>query len=90
MKKVNVVLKNEYGLHARPANVFTKMASKIKSELKVYKNNDESKTYDPKSIISVLSMGAVKGDQLTIIAEGIDEEEAISNLKNLIENELVG
>lgn len=88
MKKIKVLLKNEYGLHARPANLFTKAASKIKSNLKVYKNNDESKIFDPKSIISVLSMGAVKGDQITIIAEGIDEDDAIIKLKNVIENEL--
>lgn len=88
MKKVIVVIKNKEGLHARPASVFSKVAMKFICDLRVTKNNDEVKIYNPKSILSVLSMGAIKGDELTIIADGIDEEEAIIKLQEIISNEL--
>lgn len=87
MKRAKVILKNKNGLHARPANIFSKTAMKLKSDLKMYKNNDESNIFQPKSIISILTMGAIKGDELTIIAEGIDEEEAIRKLTEILESE---
>jgi len=89
MKKIVAVIKNDEGLHAKPANVFSKTALKFESKIKVFKNGNEEKAYDPKRIISVLSMGCVKGDSLTIIAEGIDEAEAVSTLKALIDAGIV-
>lgn len=81
MFQQEVTITNESGLHARPASIFVKEASKFKSNIKVVKNDKE---YNAKSIIGVLSMGAVKGDNILIIAEGEDEEEAIDALINLI------
>lgn len=86
MKKVTIKLQNEEGLHARPANLFSKAAMKFKSDIKVLKNGDEGKVFNPKSIISILSMGAIKGDELTVIADGIDEEEAINKITELVKN----
>ncbi|KUO68572.1 MAG: phosphocarrier protein HPr [Clostridia bacterium BRH_c25] len=83
MYKVDVVLKNETGLHARPAHIFVTEASKFKSEIILKRDQDE---YDAKSIISVLCMGAFKGDTFTIIAEGEDEMPAVEALKVLIDN----
>lgn len=83
MYKKEVVLTNEAGLHARPASLFIKEASKFSSEITVYKND---KGYNAKSIISILSMGARKGDKITIQADGDDEKEAIEALTNLVEN----
>lgn len=83
MEKVNVILKNSTGLHARPASLFVKEASKFLSEIKIVKDGKE---YNGKSIMGILSIGASKGDDLTIIAEGEDEKEAISTLKELVEN----
>lgn len=89
MKQVTVKLQNEEGLHARPASIFSKAAMKYKCNLVLLKNNG-AKEYNPKSIMSVLSVGAIKGDELTIIANGVDEEDAISKLKELISGGLVG
>ncbi|HHW68299.1 MAG TPA: HPr family phosphocarrier protein [Epulopiscium sp.] len=83
MKQVTLVLKNDGGLHARPASLFTKIASKFQCRLKVVK---EEKEVNPKSILSLLGMNARKGDSITIIADGIDENEAIKALQNLVEN----
>ena len=83
MKKVKVILNNETGLHARPASMFIKEASKYSSEIKVIKDEKE---YNGKSIMGVLSMGAGKGSKLTIAAEGVDENEAVKGLEKLIDS----
>ncbi|NLM12283.1 MAG: HPr family phosphocarrier protein [Epulopiscium sp.] len=83
MKQVSVVLKNEAGLHARPASMFTRTAAKYQCKIKVVKGEQE---VNPKSILSLLTMNARKGDNITIIADGIDENEAITALQNLVEN----
>lgn len=80
-----VEITNKEGLHARPASEFSKASMKYKSDIKVYKNSDE-KGYNPKSILSVMSMGAVKGDILRIEASGEDEAIAIESLKTIIES----
>ncbi|MFZ5969418.1 MAG: HPr family phosphocarrier protein [Bacillota bacterium] len=87
MKETTVALKNRDGLHARPAGLFSKAASKYKSEIKVIKNGDGSKCCNPKSILSILSLGAKQGDQLTITVNGDDETEALKELQHLLEQE---
>lgn len=81
MYRTQVQLLNETGLHARPASLFVAAAKRYQSNIAVLKDGEE---YDAKSILSVLSMGASKGDMLTISAAGDDEEEAVSELKGLI------
>lgn len=78
-----VILQNKTGLHARPASLFVKEASKYISEIKVIKDEKE---YNAKSMIGVLSMGAAKGDRIIIKAEGADEETAVNSLIELISN----
>ncbi|MCG8485748.1 MAG: HPr family phosphocarrier protein [Clostridia bacterium] len=85
MYKKEVILKNESGLHARPASVFVKEVGKYKSDINIIKDDQ---SYNGKSIMSILSMGASKGTKLTIAAEGEDEKEAVLFIKNLIENGL--
>lgn len=74
------VIKNKTGLHARPASVFVKKASSYKSQITLKKGNQ---TVNAKSIISLLSLGAGKGDKITIITEGEDEEIAMTGLLEL-------
>lgn len=83
MVDVEVVLKNEVGLHARPSGMFVKLASKYKSEISLIKND---KKFMGKSMLQILSMGAMKGDEIRIVAEGEDEKEAINSLKELVES----
>ncbi len=81
--KATVQLQNDTGLHARPASMFVKIAGEYQAEIKVFKDDKE---YNAKSIISVLSMGASKGDTLTITAAGEDAEEALTAIKTLVKN----
>lgn len=83
MFKDQVVLMNETGLHARPASVFVKEASKYKSSITITKDNKE---YNAKSIMSVLSMGAIKDDSIIVQAEGDDAEQAVKSLIKLVKN----
>lgn len=86
MKEIDVILFNEEGLHARPASMFTAKATEFESKMIMLKNNDKSLEYNPKSIFSVLSMGAKKGTKLTLIIEGNDEENAAEELEKLVSN----
>ncbi|AOT72637.1 HPr family phosphocarrier protein [Geosporobacter ferrireducens] len=81
----SVVLENEAGLHARPASVFTQTSLKYKSDITISK---EGKSANAKSIISVLSLGISKGTEITISAEGEDEEAAVTDLVGLIQSKM--
>ena len=87
MKKAEFVLEHEEGFHARPAGDFSKLASKFKADIVLFKNGNEDKEYNPKSIISIMTMGATQNDSITIQAEGIDEEEAVTSLLELVNND---
>jgi phosphotransferase system HPr (HPr) family protein len=82
MVSLNVILGNKSGLHARPANLFTKEAAKYKASVTVIK---DGKKYNAKSIFAVLGMGATQGTELTVVADGEDEELAMKSLKDLLD-----
>ncbi len=76
-----VVVQNQVGLHARPATFFIQKANEFKSSIWVEK--DERKV-NAKSLLGVLSLGITKGTSIVIIADGADEQEAVTTLVNLI------
>lgn len=78
MKEFNYVLTDENGLHARPAGILVKEASKFKSEVKIAKGN---KVADAKRIFSLMGLGAKKGDELHVSIFGEDEEEVFDKLE---------
>ena len=71
----------EEGLHARPAAQFVKTAKRFSSEIVVAKGSREA---NAKSSLKIMTLGARKGDKLTIRAEGDDAEEAVDALVDLI------
>ena len=80
-----VTVKNSVGLHARPATFFIQKANSYKSSVWVEK---DERRVNAKSLLGVLSMGIVCGTTITLIADGIDEAEALDGLTELIENGL--
>ena len=64
-----ITVKNEVGLHARPATYFIQKANEFKSGI-------------------WLSLGIVQGTAITLIADGVDEKEAVDALVDLIENQI--
>ena len=70
-------LKVESSLEARPAALFVQTAGKFKANIQV---NIDNKTVNAKSIMGMISLGILDGQELTIIADGSDEEEAVNEL----------
>ena len=70
----NVTINNEVGLHARPATFFIQKANEFKSGIWVEK---EDRRVNAKSLLGVLSMAITTGTEVTLIAEGPDEEAAV-------------
>lgn len=79
----NAVVNNQVGLHARPATFFIQKANEFKCSIWVEK--DERKV-NAKSLLGVLSLGVIKGGDVTIIADGDGEEKAVDSLVELIES----
>ena len=73
---------NTNGLHARPATRFAEVASKFNSEIFVKTANKEE--INGKSIIDLLTLGAKRGTELLITADGEDKELALDALEGLI------
>lgn len=78
MKEFDYVLTDENGIHARPAGILVKEASKFKSEVKISKGD---KVADARRIFSLMGLGAKKGDELHISISGEDEEEVSQKLE---------
>jgi phosphocarrier protein HPr len=85
MIEKKAIVKSETGIHARPALSVVKEASKFKSEVLIVKDGNE---YNAKSIVAIMSMAAVKDDEITIKATGDDEEAAALAMVKLIEQGL--
>ncbi|MBI4404579.1 MAG: HPr family phosphocarrier protein [Deltaproteobacteria bacterium] len=81
-----VKIKNEEGLHARPAGFLVKKASQFKSVIEIRANG---KTANAKSIMSVMGLGLNKDADVTISAVGVDEKEALDALVGLVERKFV-
>jgi len=83
MVSQKVVVKNEAGLHARPASALVKVASRFKSEFFIkmygYKVNG-------KSILGVMTLAAESGAEMELILDGPDEEKALDELVKLFDN----
>ena len=78
----NVSIKNASGLHARPAGMFVNKAAEFKSTVEVIA---KGKTVNAKSIMGIMSLGLGQGDELTVVANGEDQEAAVNALVELIE-----
>jgi phosphocarrier protein HPr len=85
MYSKEVTVTNSVGLHARPATFFIQKSNEFKSSIWVEKGD---RRINAKSLLGILSLGIIKGTEIKIIADGVDEEAAVSSLINLIENEL--
>lgn len=79
-KTVRIV--NDLGLHLRAAGALVQLASSFKSDIVLKRGPTDA---NAKSIMSVLSLAAGKGAELTLSAVGDDAEQAIAALAKLIE-----
>ena len=79
----DVEVKNQVGLHARPATFFIQKANEFKSSIWVEK---EDRRVNAKSLLGVLSLGIMGGTTIRILAGGPDEEAAVDELVKLVES----
>lgn len=79
----SVEVKNQVGLHARPATFFIQKANEYKSTIWVEK---EGRRVNAKSLLGVLSLGIAQHVSINIIADGVDEEAAVDGLVELVDS----
>ena len=78
-----VTICNALGLHARPAGVLSQAANQFSSSIYIQKGLMK---VNAKSIMGIMMLAASRGTQLTIRAEGSDEEDAVEALSQLVES----
>lgn len=78
-----VIVSNPQGLHARPADMLVRLANRFQADVQVGKAGE---WVDCKSILSVLTLGATQGTELSVTADGVDAEEALQAVTDLIES----
>lgn len=78
-----VLVQNQVGLHARPATFFIQKANEFKSSIWVEK---EERRVNAKSLLGVLSLGILGNTEIRIIADGVDEKDAVDSLIKLVES----
>ena len=84
MNRMTLQVKDEVGLHARPAAIFVKQAGQFDCEIQVRNLTTESDWVDAKSILSVLTLGIEQNHEIELEAEGPDEQTAITALSALV------
>jgi len=72
---------NRLGIHARPAAMFVKTATRFSCEIVVEKDGER---VNGKSIMGLMMLAAGPGSKLTVSADGKDASEAIDTLGALI------
>jgi len=78
-KEIAVV--NRLGLHARPAALFVKVASRYRSYIWVRKENEQ---VNGKSIMGLMMLAAGQGSKLQVRCEGPDAARALDEIEQLI------
>jgi phosphotransferase system HPr (HPr) family protein len=79
----SVTVSNPQGMHARPAELFARLALTFDSEIEVLRDGHR---VDAKSILNILTLGAVQGTELILEARGDDASVAVDSLAKLVES----
>lgn len=84
MRRKELTIVNQLGLHARAAAQLVRLAGNFKSTIKIIRP-DNNIYANAKSILSVLTLAASKGTKIELEVEGEDEDEAFSEISNIFE-----
>ena len=80
-----LTIRNRQGLHARPAALVVRVASKFDSEITIKRGKEK---VNGKSIMGILMLGCEKGSQIEILIEGHDADRAMEELVHMVTKEL--
>jgi len=75
-----VTVCNPEGLHARPADLLVRTANRFESKIWIGRGGEQ---VDCKSILSLLTLGAAEGTELSLLAEGADADAAVESIEQL-------
>ena len=85
MKNFEYTIKDELGIHARPAGMLVKEAKKYQSKITITK---EGKSAEASKLMAVMSLGVKCGQTVQIAVEGPDEEDAAAGIQAFFEENL--
>ena len=85
MKKFTYTIKDEIGIHARPAGLLAKKAKEFESAVMLSK---DGKTVNAAKLIAVMGLGVKCGDTITVTVEGADEEQAAAEMESFFSENL--
>lgn len=85
MKKFTYTIKDEIGIHARPAGLLVKEAKKFSSKITIVK---EGKSAEATKLMAIMAMGVKCGQEIQVLIEGEDEEAAFEGIKAFFEANL--
>ncbi len=78
-----LVVANKLGIHARPASMFVRVASRFASDIQVEKDGE---TVNGKSIMNLMMLAAGPGSRIRIHAEGPDAAQAVAEIERLVKS----
>ena len=84
----DIILKNEHGLHARPATVLVKLIKSFNSEIMLSNLNGTDSVVNGRSMMKVVALGVKKGHCIRFTASGEDADQAIDAIAKEIANGL--
>ena len=87
MAEIELLIRNQLGLHARACALFVKTASKFKCEVLVSRDGLE---VNGKSIMGVMMLAAEAGSTIVVKAEGPDEQAALAAIRELVDGKFGG
>jgi len=87
LSEIQLVIRNQLGLHARACALFVKAASKFKSEIVVSRDDLE---VNGKSIMGVMMLAAEEGATILVKADGPDEADALQVIRELVDGKFGG
>lgn len=82
MIRETIQVLNQTGIHARPATKLVKVATAYKSDISIVKNG---KTVNAKSILGVMGLAMSYNENIELIVDGEDEQQALEKIKRLFE-----
>ena len=85
MQKFEYTVKEEVGIHARPAGLLVKEANKFQTKVMITK---EGKSADASKLMAVMGLGVKCGQTVEVSVEGDDEAEAFEAMKSFFETNL--
>lgn len=85
MKEFEYVVKDEQGIHARPAGMLNKCAKELASKITMTK---DGKSADVTRLMAVMSLGVKQGQKVTLTVEGETEEQDVKVMETFFEENL--